>query len=184
MRDLKDMENSENKDTEEYWLRGPVEGVPMLLQPATHALLQSNAELRKYLKDFPEELLWKELEGRASVGFHTQHITGVLDRMMTYAAGKALSEEQFEYLKNEGEPDYEVTANELYENFKKQVEQAIAYFKSISENTLKEERTVGRKKLPSTVLGLLFHAAEHSQRHIGQLLVTSTVLKARQEMIK
>lgn len=178
------MENPENNETMEYWLRGPVEGVPKLLQPAAHALLQSNVELQKYLMDFPEELLWKELEGRASVGFHAQHLTGVLDRMMTYAAGKSLSEEQFEYLENEGEPDYEVTANELYETFKKQVELAIDYFKSISENTLKEERTVGRKKLPSTVLGLLFHAAEHSQRHIGQLLVTSTVLRARQETLK
>lgn len=175
------MSDLKNNDRLEYWLRGPVGGVPYLLQPAAHALLQSNKELGVYLLDFPEELLWKELEGRASVGFHAQHLTGVLDRMMTYAAGKALSEEQFEYLKNEGEPDYEVTTKELYENFKKQVEQAIAYFKGISENTLREERTVGRKKLPSTVLGLLFHAAEHSQRHIGQLLVTSTVLRAQKE---
>ncbi len=177
------MSDSKNNDTLEYWLRGPVEGVPSLLQPAAHALLQSNKELGKYLLDFPEELLWKALEGRASVGFHAQHITGVLDRMMTYAAGKSLSKEQFKELKNEGKPDNDIKSADLYKNFTEQVEKAISYFRSISEETLKEVRTVGRKKLPSTVLGLLFHAAEHSQRHIGQLLVTSSVLKEQQEKL-
>jgi uncharacterized damage-inducible protein DinB len=39
-------------------------------------------------------------------------------------------------------------------------------------------RFVGRAKLPSTVLGLLVHAAEHTMRHTGQLLVTVQVLRA------
>jgi hypothetical protein len=38
-------------------------------------------------------------------------------------------------------------------------------------------RQVGRAQLPSTVLGLLFHAAEHAQRHVGQLVTTSKVIR-------
>jgi hypothetical protein len=36
----------------------------------------------------------------------------------------------------------------------------------------RDERLVGRLKLPSTVVGLLFHAAEHTQRHVGQAATT------------
>jgi uncharacterized damage-inducible protein DinB len=153
-----------------------VEGILIILQPAAHALLQSNKELYDYLADFPEEFLWQKLENRASVGFHLQHMTGVLDRMMTYAKGEPLTDAQFEYLKSEGVPKEELTLKGLKSGFKNQVEVALAYFKGLSEDILMEPRSVGRKKLPSTVLGLLFHAAEHSQRHVGQLLVTASVL--------
>lgn len=172
------MAETRENDALEYWLRGPVEGITALLQPAAHALLQSSKELHNYLRGFPEELLWEKLEGRASVGFHVQHMTGVLDRMITYAQGKTLNQTQFEYLRNEGVPKDGLTIIELQSAFSAQVESTLQYFKGISEETLKESRTVGRKKLPSTVLGLLFHAAEHSQRHIGQLLVTASVLKS------
>ena len=170
------MSNDTNPENTEFWLQGPVEGIPSLLQPAAHALLQSEKELGEYLKDFPKELLWKKVGGRASVGFHIQHIIGVLDRMMTYSEGKSLSEEQFNYLEKEGEKDDNLQVGDLQFQFSNQVRKALTYFQNISEEKLKEKRTVGRKKLPSTVLGLLFHAAEHGQRHIGQLLVTTSIL--------
>ena len=160
----------------EFWLQGPVKGIPALLQPAAHALLQSEKELKVYLKDFPKEFLWKKVSGRASVGFHVQHVTGVLDRMMTYAEGKGLSEAQFTYLEREGEENANLEPEYLQCQFSNQVKKALTYFQTITEKRLKEKRTVGRQKLPSTVLGLLFHAAEHSQRHVGQLLVTVSVL--------
>ena len=87
--------------TQEYWLSGPIPDVPVLLQPAAHALLQSVREVKAYLEDFPEEKLWENPFGRASVGFHLRHITGVLDRMLTYADSNTLTEEQFDFLKNE-----------------------------------------------------------------------------------
>jgi len=160
----------------EVWLRGKVEGVPNLLQPAAHALLQSGEEVQKYMQDFPEDLLWEKPAGRASVGFHLQHLTGVVDRMLTYAKAEKLSENQFKYLKNEGKPDQEISATFLVKNFQKKVNEAIDFLKNTPENILTENRPVGRKELPSTVIGLLFHAAEHSQRHVGQLLVTVSFL--------
>ena len=162
----------------EYWLSGPVPDVPPLLQPAAHALLQSVREIKTYLTDFPEDKLWENSFGRASVGFHLRHITGVLDRMLTYADKKALTEEQFDFLKNEGNGKNAPSSEILISDFEEKVAQALDYFKNTPEAILTEKRFVGRKKLPSTVIGLLFHAAEHSQRHVGQLLVTVGALKA------
>jgi uncharacterized damage-inducible protein DinB len=161
----------------EVWLRGSVPGIPALLQPAAHALLQSKEEVFKYTEAFPEALIWEKPAGRASVGFHLQHITGVLDRMLTYAEGNSLSEEQFAFLHREGEPTEDRKLANLTTDFSKKVDQALEIFKATPEAILTEKRTVGRKKLPSTMLGLYFHAAEHSQRHVGQMLVTISVLK-------
>ena len=163
--------------TQEYWLSGPIPEVPALLQPAAHALLQSVREARQYVSDFPEDKLWEKPFGRASVGFHLKHLTGVLDRLLTYAKKESLTDAQFQYLKNEASGEDAPSSQELILNFETKVNEALDYFKTVSETTLTDERFVGRKKLPTTVIGLLFHAAEHSQRHVGQLLVTVSVLK-------
>ncbi|WBL23017.1 DinB family protein [Zunongwangia sp. HRR-M8] len=168
----------ENEKSREVWLRGSLPDIPLLLQPAAHALLQSKEEVFKYTATFPEALLWKKPAGRASVGFHLQHITGVLDRMLTYAEEKSLSETQFEYLRKEGFEGREVKIANLKKAFTEKVDEALQTFKNTPEAILTEKRTVGRKKLPSSVIGLYFHAAEHSQRHIGQMLVTISVLES------
>ncbi len=169
-------ENAKN-NRPEVWLRGPIEDIPVQLQPAAHALLQSTEDIEKYLSDFPENRLWQKPFGRACIGFHLQHVTGVLDRLMTYAKKKPLSEEQFEFLRNEGNAATEATSSQLIEDFKKKVDEALQYFRTLNSSDVTEARTVGRKKLPTTVIGLLFHAAEHSQRHVGQLLVTVSIIK-------
>ena len=162
----------------EVWLRGPIEEIPQLLQPAAHALLQTSEELPYWLDEFPDEKLWEKPAGRASVGFHLQHFYGVLDRMLSYAQNKTLTQEQFDYLKSEGIHDKTSTTEALIANFQQKVVEALAYFKTLDESTIKSARTVGRKELPSTVIGLLFHAAEHSQRHLGQLIATASFVKA------
>lgn len=161
----------------EVWLRGPIEGIPALLQPVALALLQTVEELHFWLSDFPEDKLWDQPSGRASVAFHLQHLTGVLDRMLTYAKAEKLNENQFKYLKLEGVYIDVISVNELINAFEDKVEEALNYLKTVNPETITQTRTVGRKELPSTLLGLLFHAAEHSQRHMGQLLVTVSVLK-------
>lgn len=162
---------------EEYWLSGPIPEIPPLLQPAAHALLQSVREVKAYLVDFPEDKLWEKPFGRASVGFHLKHLPGVLDRLLTYSKGELLTTEQLDYLKNEGNGQDAPTSQQLIALFEEKVNEALAYFKTIPETILTEDRFVGRQKLPSTVIGLLFHAAEHSQRHVGQLLVTVSAVK-------
>lgn len=161
----------------EVWMRGPIDGVPPLLQPVAHALLQAQEEIHAMLTDFSDELLWQQPAGVAAVGFHLQHISGVLDRLFTYAAGKALSEEQLAYLSAEGKQDAHLSVAHLLLALDTQISAAIAALKVTDEKQLTAIRTVGRKQLPSTMLGLLFHAAEHTMRHTGQLLVTVTVIR-------
>jgi uncharacterized damage-inducible protein DinB len=162
----------------EYWLRGPVPGIPAILQPAAHALLQAREEVTDLVQDLPGKLLWEKPVGMASPGFHLQHLRGVLDRLFTYAEGRQLDPEQLAALKAEGTPVENSPANDLLAAFQQQVEQSLETLKHFDEQTLMESRSVGRAQLPSTVLGLLFHAAEHTMRHTGQLLVTIAVLKA------
>ncbi|WP_276374154.1 DinB family protein [Chryseolinea sp. H1M3-3] len=161
----------------EVWLRGPIDNIPALLQPVAHAIVQSAEEVEKLMYGFPNEKLWMRPAGVASVGFHLQHLTGVLDRLFTYARGESLNDEQLRYLKTEGTPpNHECTVNDLVQRFKDQITVSLERLKHIPETSILSPVSVGRKKLPSTVLGLLFHAAEHTQRHTGQLLVTVRVL--------
>ena len=164
----------------EVWLRGPIDGVPHLLQPIAHALLQAGEENRRLLQDFPPELLWSRPAGLASVGFHLQHITGVVDRLFTYARGASLTGDQQEALAREGhQPVTGGDVAQLLDAFDAQVDRAMEQLRATRPEALAEPRAVGRKQLPSTVLGLLFHAAEHVQRHSGQLLVTVKVLREK-----
>jgi len=189
----------------EYWLRGPVAGIPALLQPVAHALLQSRAEVNALMEGFPEEepserrfrtrtgkgrspaeVLWDRPGGVASPGFHLQHLAGVLDRLLTYARGEALSPGQLEELAAEGRPpgggeDGRATGGELnglLQRYNLQIDKALQQLAGTPELSLTEPRGVGRARIPSTVGGLLFHAAEHSMRHTGQLLVTIRILQS------
>ncbi|OON69835.1 DinB family protein [Hymenobacter sp. CRA2] len=164
-------------DTREVWLRGPLPDMPALMQPVAHALLQAQEELTAALHNFPVELLWERPAGVASVGFHLQHLTGVLGRLLTYARGEALSEVQLAYLAAEGQPATAVSTAELLAAFGRQVEVSLQQLRATDPATLTEVRGVGRAQVPSTVIGLLTHAAEHTMRHLGQLLVTARVLQ-------
>jgi uncharacterized damage-inducible protein DinB len=123
----------------------------------------------------PEEKLWTSPAGIASPGFHLQHMRGVIDRLFTYARAELLSPEQLSQLTEEGKPVADL--NTLLLQFDEQVKKALLQLAGTDPNTLTEFRGVGRKQLPSTTIGCLFHAAEHTMRHTGQLLVTVNVLK-------
>jgi uncharacterized damage-inducible protein DinB len=160
----------------EVWLRGPLTSIPALVLPVAHALLQAKEEIHAMMKDFPDALLWQRPAGVASPGFHLQHIVGVLDRLFTYAGGQALAEQQLHYLKAEGLQAEYITITFLLNQLDAQIASSLETLKTIDETRLTEPRGVGRQQLPSTVLGLLFHAAEHTMRHTGQLYVTVRVL--------
>ena len=163
----------------EAWLRGPVDGVPALLQPVAHALVQARAEVEVLAAELPPDALWDRPGGAASAGFHLAHLGGVLDRMLTYARGEPLSDAQLAALSAEGVPDPSLTPATLAEAFARRVDQALGQLRETDPETLTEARTVGRDRLPSTLIGLLVHAAEHTTRHVGQLLVTVRVVTAR-----
>jgi hypothetical protein len=95
-----------------------------------------------------------------------------------------LTQQQLEYLSSEGKPgEIVVKAAALVEAFNKQVDSALLQLTKADVSTLTLKRGVGRANLPSTVIGLYVHAAEHTMRHIGQLLVTVKVLKNTNDSI-
>lgn len=155
----------------EFWMRGPVSGIIAELQPVAHALLQAREEVKEMTLGFPADKLWLKPAGMASVGFHLQHLRGVLDRLFTYARNEALSEQKLEQLRAEGVPS-DTSADELFRAFDLQVDMALDQLRATKKEDLLLPRGIGRKQIPTNALGLLFHAAEHTMRHTGQLLVT------------
>ncbi|HET7603400.1 MAG TPA: DinB family protein [Gemmatimonadales bacterium] len=161
----------------EFWLQGPVPGIIPDLQPAAHALLQVRQELPSVLARLDASLLWVRPGGAASLGFHLLHIAGSTDRLLTYAAGQGLSDAQRQALSLEREPEASGrTLQELTAGAVAAIDQALDVLRSTRAEELDDARTVGRQALPTNVRGLLFHIAEHAQRHSGQVATTVKVV--------
>lgn len=161
----------------EWWLRGPVDGVPMALQPAAHMVLQLRDELPPHVAALTVEQWNARPAGVASIAYHVRHIAGVLDRMGTYARGVMLDDTQKAALKAEGEPLVADERAALLARLDAQIEATLAQYRATDASTLGEFRGIGRAALPSTVIGCLMHGAEHGMRHLGQLLVTARVVR-------
>jgi uncharacterized damage-inducible protein DinB len=159
----------------EWWQRGPIEGVPAVLQPVAHILLQVRESVGEIVAGLSEEEWNRRPAGVASAAFHVRHITGVIDRLFTYARGQALTAEQFDAIKLEGSPLTAADVPAVLDALSNRVEAAVAELKTVDVTTLGDYRGVGRAQLPSTVIGCLVHGAEHAMRHVGQLSVTVRV---------
>lgn len=163
----------------EWWQRGPVYGVPALLQPVAHILLQVRESVGELVLNLTPEEWNARPAGVASSAFHVRHIAGVIDRLFTYARGEALSAVQFDAIRLEGADLQPSEISAVLAALDARVETAIAELRRIDPATLGDFRGVGRAQLPSTVIGCLVHGAEHSMRHVGQLSVTTRIVRAR-----
>jgi uncharacterized damage-inducible protein DinB len=162
----------------EVWLRGPMPGVPPLLMPAAHALAGAGEDVVRVAAGLTVAQLWARPAGVASIGFHLRHIPGVLDRLLTYSRGESLTDAQLAYLRAEPEPgDPAPSADELLRGVEEAIARALAQIAATREEDLLLPRGVGRLQLPSTVMGLIFHAAEHAQRHTGQVVTLSRIVR-------
>lgn len=162
----------------EPWLSGPVEGISALLMPAAHALLQAQNDILHFASDLTVEQLWREPHGLPSVGFHLRHIDGSSDRLLTYTKGESLSEAQFQFLKSERESGANLPdAATLIAAAQARIINLLEFLRVTPDETLLEPRYVGRAKLQTNVFGLLFHIAEHMQRHVGSLIVVAKLVR-------
>ena len=162
----------------EWWQRGPIDGVPAVLQPIAHILLQVRESVGEIVAPLTEPDWNARPAGVASAAFHVQHIIGVIDRLFTYARGDALSPEQFAALQTERQELRAADVPTLLGRLSARVNAALAELRTIDVTTLGDFRAVGRAKLPSTVIGCLVHGAEHAMRHTGQLSVTARIVQA------
>ena len=164
----------------EVWLRGETAGVSAALQPVAHALLQAVEDAERLTADLDQDILWRRPGEAASIGFHLRHMTGSLDRLMTYARGEPLTKVQRAALAEEKGAAPEMAAEALLLHLRESVDRALDQLRSTPPETLDELRSVGRAGYPSTVRGLLHHAGEHTARHAGQISTTVRVLQGPQ----
>jgi uncharacterized damage-inducible protein DinB len=162
----------------EVWLRGPIDGVQPLLQPVAHTLLQVGEDVLPIVQHLMPAQLWARPGGAASIGFHLAHLPGSLDRLLTYSRAESLTDDQLATLAAERTVhDDRPELVGLLARFAAGLEAAIDYLRTLRPDSLLLPREVGRKRLPSTTLGLIFHAAEHSSRHAGQIVTLTRVVQ-------
>jgi uncharacterized damage-inducible protein DinB len=141
-----------------------------------HALELAAEDVALWCKGLSDDELELRPLGLPSVGFHLRHIARSLDRLLTYAEGQQLSERQLQALKTE--MDGGAGRETLLMEFAEGIEVAVRRVLAISEKSYEQPRVVGRKKLPTSVGGLLIHCADHTQRHVGQVVTTVKVVTA------
>ena len=159
----------------EPWLRG-LPSVSPFIAPILHAFQHAREDLAKYTEALTSEQLWATPYGLGSVGFHVRHIAGSTDRLMTYLQGRQLTRAQLRALETEAAP--RATRDELLADLNAAFERAELIVRTLDPTTLADPREVGRKRLPTTVIGLLTHIAEHTQRHIGQAISAAKLARA------
>lgn len=163
----------------EAWLEGPLDGFPALLMPLAHSLVQAKRDVRAAAAPLTKNDLRLRPGGAASVQFHLRHIAGTADRLLTYSQGRWLGEEQLATLAAEKDENaVDATAAQLIDRVDEALDRVLREIRHIREDQLTAVRHVGRARIPSTLMGLLFHIAEHTHRHTGQLVTTAKVVRA------
>jgi uncharacterized damage-inducible protein DinB len=143
--------------------------------PVFFSFAQVREDLAHHTAGISQEQLWKRVAGNNSLGFHLKHIAGSIHRLTTYLASGALTAGQLEFLQNELTPTDSLP--HLLALIESRLHAAEQQLLKIDPATLYEPRSVGRQALPTTVLGLLVHMAEHTQRHLGQAILISRLLQ-------
>lgn len=159
----------------EPWLSGPLAGINAVLAPLFHSFEQVRHELAAHTKGLTAEQLWSKPQGLTPAGFHIRHLGGAADRLSTYLAGGQLSEEQMQAMQAESNPG--ASCEELLAELDQALARCEARVRAVDPSSIRDPREVGRKKLPTTVQGLLVHIAEHSQRHLGQAITTIKLIR-------
>ncbi len=160
----------------EVWQRGPIVGVEPMLMPAAHALLQTYQDVERAVRDLAVEDVWLSVGGAPSIGFHLRHLAGSTDRLFTYARGERLNDVQRAFLASEKNTG-EATCTLLRE-LREVIDACVERLRTTPAGALLEVRTIGRAAIPTNVIGLVFHAAEHAQRHAGQVVTTATIVRS------
>ncbi|MBV8070499.1 MAG: DinB family protein [Acidobacteriaceae bacterium] len=143
--------------------------------PVFFSFAQVREDLAKHLAGLTVEQIWRCTGSGSSIGFHLKHMAGSVDRLSTYLSGAPLSETQLESLRHEHDADQDVPR--LLEEVSRALDASQAVLCRLDPATMFEPRMVGRRRLPTTVLGLLVHLAEHTQRHLGQVITLAQILR-------
>jgi uncharacterized damage-inducible protein DinB len=161
----------------EPWLRGTLTDIPAVPRAVLHALELAKEDLLHWCGPLTDAELNARPAGIAPVAFHIRHIARSLDRLLTYAEGNQLSSDQLAQMK--AELDEPAKREELFAELDAALRMSADRIRAFDVTRLNEPREVGKKKLPTTLGGLLVHVADHTQRHVGQAITTSKIVLAQ-----
>jgi len=168
--------NQSEPSLPEPWLRGTLTEVPAVCRGVLHALELAWEDAKKWCGGLSDAQLHARPAGLPSVAFQLRHIAGSLDRLLTYAEGRALSEQQQQSLKAEASPD--VSAPGVLAELEAAIFRGSLRVRALASEDFAIPRAVGANRLPTTLGGLLVHIADHTQRHVGQAITTSKLVSA------
>jgi uncharacterized damage-inducible protein DinB len=169
--------NHKDSPHPEPWLRGTLIEVPAVPRATLHALELAQEDLQKWCGGLSTEELNARPVGLPPVAFHLRHVARSLDRLLTYAEGHRLNEEQLAKLKSEMAPG--VSHDALFAELTAAIQASIERIRALAASDLGQDRTVGTRGLPTTLGGLLVHVADHTQRHVGQAITTAKLIAAQ-----
>lgn len=161
-------------------MRGPLEGVHPMVAPTLHAFAQAREDLARWTEGFTDAQIWLRPLGLAPVGFQLRHIAGSVNRLTTYLRGEQLTAQQLATLRDETGLDnvsQEPGRSALLDEVNNAFDYSEQVIRALDPAILDQPRAVGRRQLPTTVIGLVVHLAEHTQRHVGELIVTSKLAR-------
>ena len=146
-----------------------------MVAPLLMSFQMAKEDLAKFTEGMSTEEIWRRVDELPPVGFQLRHIAGSVDRLCTYLRGELLSEGQMNRLRSEVQPG--AGRDELLSAIDDSFAACEEIVRRIHPASLTEVRTVGRKALPTTVIGLIVHIAEHTQRHVGQAITTAKLVR-------
>lgn len=159
----------------EAWLTGSRPEVHPLIAPTLYCYAQAREDLTKWTETLTHSELWLRTHNLAPVGFHIRHIAGSVERLTTYIARRQLTPAQLDSIQHE--MDEGASKQDLFSELDRALRSSEELLLTLSPASLEEPRTVGRQRLPTTVAGLLVHLAEHTQRHIGEAIITAKLIR-------
>jgi uncharacterized damage-inducible protein DinB len=168
----------------EPWLRGTHADVPAAARAVLHALELALDDLTKWTAGLIDNEVHAQPLGLAPIAFHLRHIARSTDRILTYAEGNQLSAEQLALLKSERPEAEQGSAGkreplaELLAEVEVAFTDAAERIRELATANLDTPRFVGRKQLPTSIGGAMIHVADHTQRHVGQVVTTAKVINA------
>jgi uncharacterized damage-inducible protein DinB len=160
----------------EPWLRGTHTEVDAVTRAVLHALELADEDVAKWCDGLTDEEMNARPFDLAPLAFHLRHIARSLDRLLSYAEATQLDATQKAALGTE--LDAGATRESVLAEFSAALRTSATRVRAFSPEHYNTERGVGRAALPTTVGGLLVHCADHTQRHVGQVVTTAKLIVA------
>jgi len=169
-----------NPSQPEPWLRGTHGELPAVIRAALHALELAHEDIQRWCGELSDDELNARPAGLPSVAFHVNHICGSLDRLLTYAEGRELDENQLSMVDREVE--FRSYGPILFRQLAQTLARSEDRLRAFTEGDLQQPRFVGRRRLPTSLGGLLVHIADHTQRHVGQAITTARIVRQHRQL--